>query len=483
MEKLMKTAQDLKAEKEQKEQMLEEKDKELQQKIEELHTAFLEIADMKLKLESEERKRQEEVRRLEALNLKLADPYELRIASKKMKAEQFERELILLKSTLDPNMRAASNGVSSITTLSLASATTTSMSVMGRSVTTSAGNLFSLMTVPGVSTSTLAAINLPMSSLSLNSTPLHNVSMMSTVSNTGTGAASSTVMLGINTITNTNTTMSTSTVTSTIYGVKLQKYKPPMDMETFVNPFEQYCLTQRIDTKDKANLIIHALDDATFTVIQRELTEAERQHYDTVKQHLLKRFDIHKEIGQKRLLFRQAKREGTQTLEEFYTQLLGLAAKAFPEESADTVDRMITDQFIIGCEIDRTRLHLIEKGPRTSREALSLGIAHQSALRYNESLRDTSGVSAMGVQEDVIMHRSIKQREERNQRGNRRFHIYGRGNYRPHHVNSHYGVRNRAITSYSNDNQRGYSSSYGRSGYYRQGRGHGRARLWKQWST
>ena len=136
MEKLMKTAQDLKAEKEQKEQMLEEKDKELQQKIEELHTAFLEIADMKLKLESEERKRQEEVRRLEALNLNLADPYELRIASKKMKAEQFERELILLKSTLDQNMRAASNGVSSITTLSLASAITTSTSVMGRSVTT-----------------------------------------------------------------------------------------------------------------------------------------------------------------------------------------------------------------------------------------------------------------------------------------------------------------------------------------------------------
>ena len=33
MEKLMKTAQDLKAEKEQKEQMLEEKDKELQEKI------------------------------------------------------------------------------------------------------------------------------------------------------------------------------------------------------------------------------------------------------------------------------------------------------------------------------------------------------------------------------------------------------------------------------------------------------------------
>ena len=56
---------------------------------------------------------------------------------------------------------------------------------------------------------------------------------------------------------------------------------------------------------------------------------------------------------------------------------------------------MITDQFIVGCEVDRTRLHLIEKGPRTSREALSVGIAHHAAMRYNESLKDTSTVSAV----------------------------------------------------------------------------------------
>ena len=111
--------------------------------------------------------------------------------------------------------------------------------------------------------------------------------------------------------------------------------------------------------------------------------------------HLLKRFDIHKELGQRRLLFKQEKREVTQTLDEFYAHLLGLAARAFPDESADTVNRMISDQFIAGCEIDRTRLHLIEKGPHTSRKALALGIAHQAAIKYNESLKDTSAVSAL----------------------------------------------------------------------------------------
>ena len=46
-------------------------------------------------------------------------------------------------------------------------------------------------------------------------------------------------------------------------------------MENFISRFEQYCLTQKIEINDKDNLIIHALDDATFTVIQRKLTDAE----------------------------------------------------------------------------------------------------------------------------------------------------------------------------------------------------------------
>ena len=67
----------------------------------------------------------------------------------------------------------------------------------------------------------------------------------------------------------------------------------------------------------------------------------------------MKRLNVHQTTGHKRLLFRQAKRESNQSLEEFYTNLLGLAAKAFCDESSVTIDRMITDQFIAGCEMDK----------------------------------------------------------------------------------------------------------------------------------
>ena len=76
-------------------------------------------------------------------------------------------------------------------------------------------------------------------------------------------------------------------------------------MEAFVNRFEQYCLTQKIDIQDKANLKIHALDDSTFTVMQRELSDSKQTNYDTVKSHIFKNLTYTGKLD-KRLLFRQA---------------------------------------------------------------------------------------------------------------------------------------------------------------------------------
>ena len=52
----------------------------------------------------------------------------------------------------------------------------------------------------------------------------------------------------------------------------------------------------------------------------------------TTKEHLFRRFDLVKERGQKRLIFRQARKAARQTFEVCYTQLLRLAVKALPKE-------------------------------------------------------------------------------------------------------------------------------------------------------
>ena len=87
-------------------------------------------------------------------------------------------------------------------------------------------------------------------------------------------------------------------------------FKSPGDIEVFIHRFEQYCLTQNVMIDRKINLLLMTLDEATFTVVKRELTDAERaDFYETVKKHLLKRFDLLKDARQKRLIFRQARRE------------------------------------------------------------------------------------------------------------------------------------------------------------------------------
>ena len=83
-------------------------------------------------------------------------------------------------------------------------------------------------------------------------------------------------------------------------------------------------------TERKTNLLLIAFDEATFTLVKRELMDAERADCETVKEHLLKHIDLLKDAGQKRLIFRQARREYGQTIEKFYTALLEMAAKAFP---------------------------------------------------------------------------------------------------------------------------------------------------------
>ena len=456
MEKLVDKAKELNDELERLRLQLESKEKEIQAKDDELQSKYDDVAELRMQLDDTKKELHDQ-----STNFKMdSDVMKRRLENEKRKAEQYENELISLKSTLDPNMQAAATsiGVNTHTpSWYMASTMAASVNTFGMSSATSTH----------APTFVSASYSLPISTTTMfNTTAQHvNTTSSSITANSGNSSFSSTGMssssTAINSVTSVTSTSAinpsstasthttTSTTSSTIYGVKLQKFKPPMDMETFVNRFEQYCLTQKIDVSDKANLIIHALDDSTFTVIQRELTDVERTNYDVVKSHLLKRFDVHKEIGQKRLLFRQAKREGTQTLEEFYTHLLGLAAKAFPEESADTIDRMITDQFIVGCEVDRTRLHLIEKGPRTSREALAIGIAHQSAMRYNESLRDTSSVSAVEHHAPVTTMQPSATQLVRGQRNN-----YSRGQNRGSQWNQNSNAQGQF--NFQNYNQQNY---------------------------
>ena len=147
---------------------------------------------------------------------------------------------------------------------------------------------------------------------------------------TGLGAITSAVPSSSRRLINeTKATQNSTLIRYSTYVVKLPTYKSPGDIETLISRFEQYCIKQNVKEIRKANLLSTALGDATFTVVKRELTDDERKNYNTIKKHLEKRFDLLKDAGQKKLIFRQVRRQHRETIEEFYTQLLGMAAKAF----------------------------------------------------------------------------------------------------------------------------------------------------------
>jgi hypothetical protein len=172
------------------------------------------------------------------------------------------------------------------------------------------------------------------------------------------------------------------------------------DIESFISRYECYCKMEHMDESEKAGNLMLAMDPKIYPIIDRELTADEKNDYDTLKRHLLKRFDIYKESGLRRVLFTMLKREVGETHEDYYSRLLDYGNKAFTEETALTIDRMIRDQFMVRND-DKTREHLIGKAPKTSREALSLAIAFQAAQTFTETLKDnTITISATEINEN-----------------------------------------------------------------------------------
>ena len=97
--------------------------------------------------------------------------------------------------------------------------------------------------------------------------------------------------------------------------------------------------------------------------------------------------------------------------------MLGLAAKAFPSDNGVVMDEAIMDQFICGCDDEKVRLHLLDKAPKTSREALSLAISYQAAIRYNEYIKDNN--DQRDVRINTMNSHEFEEREVDKQRGRR----------------------------------------------------------------
>ena len=80
------------------------------------------------------------------------------------------------------------------------------------------------------------------------------------------------------------------------------------------------------------------------------------------------------------------------------------------------------DQLIYGYEEEKMRLFLLEKNPKWSRKARSLATSYQSAMRYNDTIRDLTitqtSVDAITSRNDVNERNNFRHRQTYNNYSN-----------------------------------------------------------------
>ena len=107
MEKLVDKAKELNDELERLRLQLESKEKEIQAKDDELQSKYDDVAELRMQLDDTKKELHDQ-----STNFKMdSDVMKRRLENEKREAEQYENELISLKSTLDPNMQAAATSI------------------------------------------------------------------------------------------------------------------------------------------------------------------------------------------------------------------------------------------------------------------------------------------------------------------------------------------------------------------------------------
>lgn len=135
------------------------------------------------------------------------------------------------------------------------------------------------------------------------------------------------------------------------------------------------------------------------------------------------------------------KQEIGEIQEDYYSRLLGRLLehgnKAFTEENADTIDKMIKNQFMVKND-EKTRKYLIKKGSKTAKGALSLTISSEAANSFDEILKDTAGTIATA---DINNKNKSKSKAERHEPIEKQWNRRSRSSLRDSYV-----VRSRSVS-------------------------------------
>ena len=170
-------------------------------------------------------------------------------------------------------------------------------------------------------------------------------------------------------------------------GTRLPHFKFGSDVELYLKRVQMYIENGGIPTENRCNILMSGLDDITLNIVLKEGRYSDIiVNFDRLREFMLKRFKP-SETGQTaKFTFRTCRQKKDTAIEDYVTELYGLATLAYPQANNDILDQTILEQLLNGLYDTDMRIKIVEKSPATIEEAINHYKHFKNVKKYKESV-------------------------------------------------------------------------------------------------
>ena len=203
-------------------------------------------------------------------------------------------------------------------------------------------------------------------------------------------------------ITTTSTSDAVARVSNAFMGLSNIGIRPPRvfdnkkenDFRSWVMRLERFMALANIPADRYTSILLLHLGSEPFAT-SRYLGLKDDLDYKEARTRLIQHYSPQEEPVELRSRFQMRMQEGNESLENYARELRVLAARAFPKATADMLDTLMVQQFVLGIRDVETKTRLILKKCTTLQEALNAARLSEIADKTGRSKR-IGGILAVG---------------------------------------------------------------------------------------
>ncbi|CAB3985054.1 uncharacterized protein LOC110987377 [Paramuricea clavata] len=175
--------------------------------------------------------------------------------------------------------------------------------------------------------------------------------------------------------------------------------------------FENFLLAMDIDDETrKRALLLHYIGSSAFDIFETLTDTGDEKDYKKAMDRLTEHFTPQRNVDYEIYLFRQARQQPTETLDQFTTRLRQLASTC----EFTSIEKEIKSQIILNCSSSHLRRRALRDSPLTLKALLDLG----RAMEISEKQASQSGIESQSISPDeteLLNYTRLSQRSQSRQ--------------------------------------------------------------------